>query len=150
MAERIEKWEFPDDLAYTPEHVWVRVEGDTATVGLSALGQELSGQIVFVEAPRGRRRGRRTAGRTVHVHGVGQVGLRRVKSPVTGTVSSANEELEWESAAVKRRPLRQGLDREAHPRGCARPLGSAEVRHARLRGPHRGRAPEVRQVGARP
>ena len=36
---------------YTKEHEWIRVEGDTATVGISAYAQEQLGDVVFVEVP---------------------------------------------------------------------------------------------------
>lgn len=39
----------PEDLLYTPEHEWVRVDGDTATVGITDYAQGQLGDIVFVE-----------------------------------------------------------------------------------------------------
>jgi len=101
----IGKWEFPDELAYTPEHVWVRVEGEVATVGLSAFGTELSGQIVFVEAPRVGRAV--TAGEPFMSMESGKW-VGRIKSPVAGTIAAANEELEWESATVNADPYGKG------------------------------------------
>jgi len=41
----------PADLKYTKEHEWVRIEGDTATFGLTDHAQEALGDIVFVELP---------------------------------------------------------------------------------------------------
>jgi glycine cleavage system H protein len=41
----------PEDLRYSREHEWVRVEGDTATVGITAFAQEQLGDVVFVELP---------------------------------------------------------------------------------------------------
>lgn len=41
----------PPDLHYTKEHEWVRVEGDLATVGITAHAAEQLGDIVFVELP---------------------------------------------------------------------------------------------------
>jgi glycine cleavage system H protein len=41
----------PDDLRYSKEHEWVRVDGDTATVGITAFAQEQLGDVVFVELP---------------------------------------------------------------------------------------------------
>lgn len=41
----------PDDLKYTKSHEWVRLEGDTITVGLSDYAQEALGDIVHVELP---------------------------------------------------------------------------------------------------
>ncbi|MDP2600112.1 MAG: glycine cleavage system protein GcvH [Deltaproteobacteria bacterium] len=43
--------EFPDDLKYTKEHEWVRVKGDTATMGVSDYAQEQLGDIVYLELP---------------------------------------------------------------------------------------------------
>lgn len=41
----------PSELKYTKEHEWVRVEGDTATVGITDWAQGELGDIVFVELP---------------------------------------------------------------------------------------------------
>ena len=41
----------PDDLRYTKEHEWVRVEGDEATVGITRYAADQLGDIVFVELP---------------------------------------------------------------------------------------------------
>ena len=41
----------PDDLRYSKEHEWVRVDGDTAVVGITAFAQEQLGDVVFVELP---------------------------------------------------------------------------------------------------
>ena len=41
----------PDDLKYSKEHEWVRVDGDQATIGITAFAQEQLGDVVFVELP---------------------------------------------------------------------------------------------------
>jgi len=41
----------PNDLRYTKEHEWVRLEGNTATVGITDYAQDQLGDIVFVELP---------------------------------------------------------------------------------------------------
>ena len=41
--------EFPAELFYTAEHEWIRVEGDTATVGITDFAQSELGDIVYVE-----------------------------------------------------------------------------------------------------
>ncbi|MBU6423119.1 MAG: glycine cleavage system protein GcvH [Chloroflexota bacterium] len=41
----------PDDLRYSKEHEWVRVNGDVATVGITHFAQEQLGDVVFVELP---------------------------------------------------------------------------------------------------
>jgi glycine cleavage system H protein len=42
---------FPKDLKYTASHEWARIEGDTATIGISDFAQGELGDIVFVEMP---------------------------------------------------------------------------------------------------
>jgi glycine cleavage system H protein len=41
----------PDDLRYSEQHEWVRVEGDTATVGITDFAQDALGDVVFVQLP---------------------------------------------------------------------------------------------------
>ena len=41
----------PSDLRYTDDHEWVRLEGDTATIGITQYAAEQLGDIVFVELP---------------------------------------------------------------------------------------------------
>ena len=41
----------PADLRYTKDHEWVRIEGDTATVGITEYAADQLGDIVFVELP---------------------------------------------------------------------------------------------------
>ncbi len=101
----IDSWEFPDELYYSPEHVWARVEGDLVTIGLSSFGQDLAGKIAFVEVPR--------AGRAV-TKGEPFMSMEsgkwvgRVKAPVAGSIAEANEELEWESDVVNKDPYGKG------------------------------------------
>ena len=41
----------PGDLQYTKSHEWVRIEGDTATIGITDHAQDELGDVVFVELP---------------------------------------------------------------------------------------------------
>ena len=52
----------PEDLRYTPDHEWLRVEGDEAVVGITAYAADQLGDVVFVELPAAgtRARGRRS------------------------------------------------------------------------------------------
>ena len=43
--------EFPDDIKYTKEHEWVKLDGKIATVGITAYAQDQLGDIVYVELP---------------------------------------------------------------------------------------------------
>ncbi len=75
---------------YSKEHEWVRVEGDTATVGITDFAQGQLGDIVFVEVPE--------AGRQVAQGGDAAVvesvkAASDVYAPVTGEVTEGNTAL---------------------------------------------------------
>lgn len=80
----------PTDLRYTKDHEWVRVEGDEATIGITAYAADQLGDIVFVELP--------DAGRALEQFAAFGV-VESVKAvsdlfaPVTGEVTEANPEL---------------------------------------------------------
>jgi len=42
---------YPDDLKYHPEHDWARIEGDSATFGITWYAQDALGEVVFYDAP---------------------------------------------------------------------------------------------------
>ena len=42
---------YPDDLKYHPEHDWARIEGDTATLGITWYAQDQLGEVVFFDPP---------------------------------------------------------------------------------------------------
>ena len=42
---------YPDDLKYHPEHDWARIDGDTATLGITWYAQEQLGEVVFFDPP---------------------------------------------------------------------------------------------------
>jgi glycine cleavage system H protein len=92
-------------LYFTKEHEWIRVEGDTATVGISDHAQEALGDIVFAEVPE--------AGRTI---GKGQEAavVESVKAasdvyaPVSGEVIAANQAVADDPALINRDPEGEG------------------------------------------
>jgi glycine cleavage system H protein len=43
--------EYPEDLLYTEEHLWILIEGDTATIGLTEHVQKMLDEVVGVELP---------------------------------------------------------------------------------------------------
>jgi glycine cleavage system H protein len=78
-------------LLYTKDHEWVKVEGDTATMGITDYAQEQLGEIVFVELPK--------VGKELGVHKELAVvesskAASDVYSPVAGKVAEVNSELE--------------------------------------------------------
>lgn len=95
----------PADLKYTKEHEWVRIDGDTATFGITDHAQEALGDIVFVELPE--------IGRTLEA-GEAYAVVESVKAvsdvyaPVAGDVVEVNEALEGEPELVNTDPYGAG------------------------------------------
>jgi glycine cleavage system H protein len=81
---------YPADFRYTKEHEWIKVEGDTGTIGITDHAQEALGDIVFVELPK--------PGSDVEAHkSFGTVesvkAVSELFAPASGTVTAVNEEL---------------------------------------------------------
>lgn len=82
---------FPDDLLYSREHIWVRVDGDLATIGITDYAQENLGEVVSIELPEVDSDVERDEPfGTVESAAKGVVELI---SPVNGEVISANEDI---------------------------------------------------------
>ena len=81
---------YPNGYKYTKEHEWVKVEGDTGTIGITDYAQNSLGDIVFVELPKvgaNLEKGK-TFGTVESVKAVSDI-----YAPVSGTVTAINEEL---------------------------------------------------------
>lgn len=81
---------YPAEYKYTKEHEWVKIEGDTGTIGITDYAQNSLGDIVFVELPKmgaTLERGK-TFGTVESVKAVSDI-----YAPVSGTVTAINEEL---------------------------------------------------------
>lgn len=102
---KIDKYEFPDDLYYDAEHNWARVEGDVVVQGMSDMGQDLAGELVYVEVPR---TGRKVEQGKPFMSMESGKWVGRVKAAVSGELSEANEELEWEATLVNTSPYDKG------------------------------------------
>jgi glycine cleavage system H protein len=90
---------------YTQEHEWIRVEGDSATVGITDFAQGQLGDIVFVELPE--------AGRQVTKGGDAAVvesvkAASDVYAPVSGDVTEANQALTADPSLVNTDPEGEG------------------------------------------
>ena len=95
----------PADLLYSKEHEWVKIDGDTAVVGITDYAQNSLGDIVYVELPR--------AGKTVdQFSNIGVIESVKAVSdlftPIGGEVVEVNPVLENEPAAVNRDPYGAG------------------------------------------
>jgi glycine cleavage system H protein len=102
---KIRNMNFPSDLKYSKEHEWVRVEGNTATVGITDFAQKELGDIVYVEIE--------TVGETVAKDAVfGTVEAVKTVSdlfmPVSAKVIGKNESLNDAPEAVNNDPYGTG------------------------------------------
>lgn len=95
----------PNNLRYTPTHEWVRVEGDTATIGITDHAQSELGDIVFVDLPSvglalqpGQSFGTVESVKTVS----------DVYSPVSGEVVAVNDTLGAQSEMMNADPYGSG------------------------------------------
>lgn len=92
---------YPPEYKYTKEHEWLAVEGSTGTIGITHHAQDELGDIVFVELPKVG--AELTAGKTFGtVESVKAVS--DLYAPVSGTVTSVNEELATSPEKVNSSP----------------------------------------------
>lgn len=103
---------YPADLRYTKEHEWCRVDGDTATIGITAYAIErLGGEITLVELPDdgGEVRQDETFGTIESVKAASDL-----YAPVSGVVSEVNEELADNPEVVAESPYGEGWMLKIH------------------------------------
>jgi glycine cleavage system H protein len=92
-------------LYFTKEHEWIRVEGDTATVGISSHAQQALGDIVFAEGPQAGRQVRKGDEAAV-VESV--KAASDVYAPASGEVIEANSAIADEPALINTDPEGEG------------------------------------------
>ncbi len=92
---------FPDDLLYSREHVWVRVEGDLATIGITDYAQEKLGEVISLDLPEADAYLERDEpfGKIESVKAVVEL-----ICPLSGVVVSVNEDLPDEIGVVNSDP----------------------------------------------
>lgn len=95
----------PADLKYTKEHEWIKLDGDTATIGITDYAQGELGDIVYVEVE--------TVGEELDADEVfGTVEAVKTVSdlymPLAGEVLEMNEGLDTDPEAVNRDPYGEG------------------------------------------
>ena len=95
----------PEDLHYSKDHEWIRVEGDVGTVGITDHAQDALGDVVFVELPRvgDRCEAHESFGNVESVKAVSEL-----YSPVSGEVTEVNESLQDEPEKVNSDPYGAG------------------------------------------
>jgi glycine cleavage system H protein len=95
----------PEELRYTKEHEWVRVDGDRLTVGITDFAQDALGDVVYVDVPE--------AGTQVRAgEPFGEVestkSVSDLYAPVSGTVLESNTLLADSPEVVNREPYGEG------------------------------------------
>ncbi|MEY4875364.1 MAG: glycine cleavage system protein [Bacteroidota bacterium] len=96
---------FPDNLLYTKDHEWVKIEGTSATIGITDFAQRELGDIVFVDVP--------SVGKSLKKEEIfGTVEAVKTVSdlflPLTGKVESLNAALDTAPEAVNKDPYGDG------------------------------------------
>jgi glycine cleavage system H protein len=97
--------EIPEDLRYSPEHEWVRVDGMSVRVGVTDYAQDALGDIVFVDLP--------DVGRAVDAGGLlGEVestkSVSEIYAPVAGRVTAVNDALADGPERINQDPYGEG------------------------------------------
>lgn len=95
----------PDNLYYTEDHEWLRLEDGTATVGITDFAQSELGDIVFVEVePEGTELGQDEVFGTVEAVKT----VSELYMPISGTITGINETLETAPETVNDDPYGEG------------------------------------------
>ena len=95
----------PEDLRYTNDHEWLRLEGDTVRIDITDYAQDALGDVVYVELP--------AIGDTVESGGsIGEVestkSVSDIYAPVSGTVTMVNDALEANPGKLNEDPYGEG------------------------------------------
>ena len=96
---------YPSDCLYTKEHEWVRVDGETAVIGITEFAQSELGDVVFVELPE--------AGQSFDANDeIGTIesvkAVAEVFTPVSGDIAEVNEALNDEPEVLNDDPHGNG------------------------------------------
>lgn len=95
----------PEELKYTKDHEWVRLDGDVAEVGITDFAQGELGDIVFVELPE-------VGGEVKQMESFGTIeavkAVSEMYSPVTGTVDAVNDMIEEDAGIINNDPYGKG------------------------------------------
>lgn len=95
----------PSELKYTREHEWIKLEGDTATVGITDFAQGELGDIVFVELPK-------VGESAQYMKPFGTIEAVKAVSdlfaPISGKIIDVNQALDSDPMIINRDPYKGG------------------------------------------
>ena len=95
----------PAELRYSSEHEWVRVDGATATIGITEYAQDALGDVVFVEMPDA---GLAVAAGESFSEVESTKSVSDIYAPITGSISEVNADLESQPELLNSDPYGAG------------------------------------------
>ncbi len=95
----------PNDLKYTQEHEWVKVQGDRVTVGITEYAQKELGDVVFVDLPAV---GERVTAKNPVATIESVKAVSEIYAPVDGEVMEINDSLEHSPEFINQDPYGKG------------------------------------------
>ena len=119
---------YPDELRYHPEHDWARIDGDTATLGITWYAQDSLGEIVHYEAPEA---GATIAKDTSYGEVESVKAVSDVIAPLSGEIVEVNEALKDSPEQINEDAYGEGWlvkVKLSHPEEAGQLLGADEYR----------------------
>ena len=96
---------YPEDLRYHPEHDWARVEGDTATFGITWYAQDALGEVVFFDPPQV---GAQVSQDQPYTEVESVKAVSDVFAPLSGEIVEVNTALEKKPETINEDPYGEG------------------------------------------
>ncbi len=99
-------WELPDDLLYNDDNSWVKLQGDTATVGVIEPAAKSVEEFVFIQLPE---KGKDIKEGEIYVSLEAVKWSGHLKSPVSGQITEINEELFDDPSLINKQPYKSWI-----------------------------------------
>ena len=96
---------YPEDLKYHPEHDWARIEGDTATFGVTWYAQDALGEVVFFDPPDV---GSQVAKDQAYAEVESVKAVSDVFAPLSGEIVEVNQSLADSPESINNDPYGEG------------------------------------------
>jgi glycine cleavage system H protein len=96
---------YPDDLKYHPEHDWARIEGDSATFGITWYAQDALGEVVFFDPPEV---GAQVSKDQAYTEVESVKAVSDVIAPMSGEVTEVNDALSDKPETINEDPYGEG------------------------------------------
>ena len=96
---------YPEDLRYHPEHDWARIEGDSATFGITWYAQDALGEVVFFDPPEV---GAQVTGNEAYAEVESVKAVSDVFAPLSGEIVEVNEALSDSPEKINEDPYGDG------------------------------------------